>query len=56
MSDKICPLMSCNLITKDQPVAITCKEEKCAWWDEEYKACVMIGLKIELVKLGESHD
>ena len=54
----ICPLRSRkgDGVKGSLLIDAKCPKEKCAWFDNEYKQCVMLGIKIELVKLNEKEE
>ena len=52
----ICPLMSFNPGNHIYKESLAdCVKDKCAWWDREYNMCVIIGIKIELLKIGDAN-
>ena len=50
----ICPLRSRkgDGVKGSLLIDAECVMDKCAWFDNEHKVCVMLGIKIELVKLN----
>jgi len=44
MSDVYCPIIFAQEAMNTNEEYVKCKEEKCAWWDETIKACVIMNL------------
>ena len=44
MPDVYCPIIFTQGAMDTNEEYVKCKEEKCAWWDEVLKACVIMNL------------
>ena len=64
-SKLICPLMTARVTVIDDPTnkspkitpqTVMCQEEQCALWDKQHKACCLLSMVIELIKVGETNE
>ncbi|MGB2763260.1 MAG: hypothetical protein WBC02_08320 [Candidatus Aminicenantaceae bacterium] len=45
MPEEYCPIIFTQEALDRNEKYVKCKGEKCAWWHEELKACVIMNLK-----------
>lgn len=44
MPDEYCPIIFTHRAMGQSEELVKCKGQKCAWWDETLKACVIMNL------------